>query len=173
MKLLAKYQDDQYPKQTITHVRKTVRAIVFNNDKKIALHHLDGHDDFGYRNYYETPGGGVKKGERLIDALKREIKEELGASIKNIKPVGRIVDYYNLIGQCNNIFYYMCEVDDDNIGKHFDDYENVLIKETVWVDIDTALKLMENMNKAPLEILVARKDSLILKTIKEKYIEMF
>jgi nucleoside triphosphatase len=32
------------------------------------------------------PGGGIEPNEKMIDALRRELKEELGIEIKEIKP---------------------------------------------------------------------------------------
>ncbi len=37
--------------------------------------------------YYYLPGGHVEFGELIEDALKREIMEELGVEVKNIKPL--------------------------------------------------------------------------------------
>jgi 8-oxo-dGTP pyrophosphatase MutT (NUDIX family) len=54
--------------------RPSVYGIIFNDDRtKILLSkQWDG---------YDYPGGGVKKGERLAEALKREVHEEVGVTI--------------------------------------------------------------------------------------------
>ncbi len=43
---------------------------------------------------WEFPGGHVESGERPMDALRREIGEELGISIKNIKPFMQLKHSY-------------------------------------------------------------------------------
>jgi colanic acid biosynthesis protein WcaH len=43
---------------------------------------------------YWTPGGRVLKGERLIDAVKRKVKEETGLTIKPISMVGFYEDFF-------------------------------------------------------------------------------
>jgi 8-oxo-dGTP pyrophosphatase MutT (NUDIX family) len=52
----------------------SVYGIIFNDNRtKILLSkQWDG---------YDYPGGGVKKGERLSEALKREVYEEVGVAI--------------------------------------------------------------------------------------------
>lgn len=157
MRLLAKYIDDQYPKTKITHTRLTVRAFVINDDKKVALQHLYCDDIFGHRDYYETPGGGVKDNESLIEALKRELKEELGARVDCIEEIGRVIDYYNLIQQRNDIYYYFCHVVEMSEPK-YDIEESKYLDKTVWVDVEEAIKIYENMDKYPLEKLVSRRE---------------
>lgn len=70
--------DDQYPCHGYTHQREIVRAFVYNEKNEFAIEHIFGEDIFGKRDYFETPGGGVEKGESLEDALIREIEEEIG-----------------------------------------------------------------------------------------------
>ena len=43
---------------------------------------------------YWTPGGRVLKGEKLVDAVKRKVKEETGLTIKPISVVGFYEDFY-------------------------------------------------------------------------------
>jgi len=57
-----------------------VAALIFNQKGKVIL--LKSHK---WRNKYVIPGGHVELGERFEDALKREIKEETGLNIFDIK----------------------------------------------------------------------------------------
>ncbi len=68
-------------------------AVAFiSDDKKILLHNRakDGKSRFGEN--WGLIGGRVEKNETPLDALKREIKEELGFEIKDSK---YIADYYS------------------------------------------------------------------------------
>ncbi|MCF0117739.1 MAG: NUDIX hydrolase, partial [Bacilli bacterium] len=78
MKLVASLKDDQYEDNGYNHERKVVRCILLNNKNEVCLEHIYDDDMFGHRDYYETPGGGIKEGEDLKSALKREIIEEIG-----------------------------------------------------------------------------------------------
>lgn len=51
-------EDNEYPKQKLTHVRKIARAVVLSKEEKIAIIHLKRNDIFGDYDYYELPGGG-------------------------------------------------------------------------------------------------------------------
>ena len=96
-----------YPKSEIKRIRKTVRAILVNDKKEIGLIHILGKDKFGDRNHYETLGGGVNDNEDLITSLIREVKEEAGYTIKNIKPLGKISIEYFILNRIDegNFFY--------------------------------------------------------------------
>lgn len=67
-------------------------------------------DDFGKGTFIETSGGGVEAGEDLTTALKRELKEELGANIDIICKIGTVSDYYNLINRHNINNYFLCKI---------------------------------------------------------------
>lgn len=110
MKIIARYIDDQYEYQKHDHTRKIVRAILYNDKKEICLIHIVGDDIFSHRDVLETPGGGVEKGETLLDALRRELLEEVGAEIDDIKEIGRVIDYYNLIKRKNDNHYYLAHL---------------------------------------------------------------
>lgn len=145
MPILAHLVDDQYENNGIDHIRRTVRAVVLKNNK-IALHKIYAKEDyFGPRNYYELPGGGVKDGESLEEALIRECAEELGLVVEIRTKIGRIDDFYNLIKQENHNYYFICEV----VGKtekQITEREKHLIQKTVWVSFDKAIALY---NKSP------------------------
>lgn len=155
-------KDNEYPFLGIDNIRKVVRAIVINDDNKIALHHIFATDIFGERDYYETPGGGVDKNETLLDALKRELNEELGArEIEIISKLAVVEDYYNLIKRKNINHFYLVKC--LKIEKpHFTDGEKRLIKDTIWVDIDTAIEIYNSTKRTKISSLVINRELPIL-----------
>ena len=78
-------------------VRKASRAVLFNSLNQIAL-------PFVSKNmYHKLPGGGIEKGESIIEALNREIIEEVGAKIDIISEIGTIIEYRDKFNQVANI----------------------------------------------------------------------
>lgn len=66
------------PRQQYPH--PTVGAIILNPKGEILLI-----KSCKWRNKYVIPGGHIELGEKMINSLKREIKEEVGLKIYNIK----------------------------------------------------------------------------------------
>lgn len=67
--------------------RKTVRAVILNDHKQALMLYSNTFDD------YTFPGGGIKFKENQETALRRELKEELGATqIHIIKPLGYTIE---------------------------------------------------------------------------------
>jgi ADP-ribose pyrophosphatase len=66
----------QYPEPT-------VGALIFNPEGKLLL--CRSHK---WENKYVIPGGHIELGERMEDALKREILEETGLTVYDIKLIG-------------------------------------------------------------------------------------
>jgi A/G-specific adenine glycosylase len=71
-------------KKAIPHI--TVTAAVIQLDGKVLLARRPAHGLLG--GLWEFPGGKQEPGEELIEALKREIREELGAEIRVGEPFG-------------------------------------------------------------------------------------
>ena len=69
-------------------MRIGVGAIVINKDNKIFV---GKRKDFPINNKWQMPQGGVKDGENLVVALKRELEEE--TSIKSIKILKEIDEW--------------------------------------------------------------------------------
>ena len=169
MKVINKLTDDQYETSIITHSRKIARAILINDENKICLLHVFGDDDFGHRDYYETPGGGVNDDEDIKKAVIREIKEETGFNSIILKEIGIVEDYYNLIHRHNINHYFLLKATSYE-KENLEEYEKTIIESKVWVDIDTAISLYEKMNKDKLEILVKNRELPIL-LLAKKYIK--
>lgn len=66
--------------------RIAARAILQNNDGLYAVMYAKKF------NLYTLPGGGVFKGESVIAALKREIKEETGSTCEDIEELGIVYE---------------------------------------------------------------------------------
>lgn len=82
--------------------KKRVTAIVVK-DKKMLLVHRKKQG----KEYWVVVGGGVEDGEKLEEALKREVLEETGLKVLNYSYLGEE------IGEFEDLFYYYtCEVEE-------------------------------------------------------------
>lgn len=159
-------EDNKYPFKGIDNIRNVVRAIVINDENKIALHHIFCSDIFGERDYYETPGGGVEENEDLLSALKRELNEELGAKeLIKIKHLAVVEDYYNLIKRKNINHYFVVKCSKFEDVK-FTDNEKRLIDKTIWININDAIDLYKNTKRTNISSLVIDRELPILLLVK-------
>ena len=87
-----------YSDTDIVYKRPSSRAIIIKNGK-IALVYSNKY------NYYKFPGGGINESEDKIDALIREVKEEVGLIVikKSIKEYGEVKRIQK--SNFNQIFY--------------------------------------------------------------------
>lgn len=154
-------KDEQYPLDYIDHNRYIARAVIINNDRKIAILHVVRNDIFGNYDYYELPGGGVNNNERPEEAVVREAHEETGVSAFIVDKIGVVDDYYNLIHRHNINYYFLLKI------KHFghrtlEEYEKSMIKETLWVSIDEAIEKFKEMPSSGVSLLVKNREVPIL-----------
>ena len=154
-----------YPKSEIKRIRKTVRAILVNDKKEIGLIHILGKDKFGYRDHYETLGGGVNDNEDLITSLIREIKEEAGYTIKNIKPIGKINIEYFILNRIDEGNFFYAEID-EYIGNSLEDYEKEIFDKVEWFSLSEIAKLYKkevfNVGK-----MIHKRDYFMINKVKE------
>ena len=101
-------EDTEWPKEYIDHDRVIARAIVFDDEGYFYFLRVERDDDFGKGIFIETAGGGVEPGEDLLEAITRELREELGAEVEMLGRIGVVSDYYNLIHRHNINNYYLC-----------------------------------------------------------------
>ena len=128
----------------------SVRGIVNYNDKIVLIHRIKTKDDGTVRDYYVTPGGKIEENESREEALRREIKEELGIEIE-IKDLCLELDDrdYNDSFQ----YFYNCNYKAGELGTgdgpEFTDKENYKgVFEIVLVDE----KEISNLNLVPEKI---------------------
>ena len=166
MPKVLKFKDDQYMFTGVSHTREIVRAILIDENNNVCLEKLLDDDGFGPRDYYETPGGGIKPGESHYDALHREIAEEVGYKCQVLEHIADVHDYYNLIGRKNyNYFYLVRRL--EKVEQHLEPDEKIRIQKIIWVPIDEAIKLYENMQNVLVGKIVKQRELPILKMAKE------
>ena len=108
--IMLELKDDQWPFTYTDHDRTIVRAIVVDDAGSFYFVRAVRDDDFGAATLIETSGGGVERGEALTEAIRRELREELGAEVEILAKIGVVSDYYNLIHRHNINHYFLCAV---------------------------------------------------------------
>ena len=110
----------------------TVSAVIINNDEEILLCKSKK-----WHNKYVIPGGHIELGEKMEDALKREVMEETGLSVSDIKLLG-IQEFINSDSFTEDKHFisldFLCRTENKNVTL------NDEADEYVWVDIN---KVME------------------------------
>lgn len=67
--------------------REAARAVLLDQKGRVYLMNVSKHG------YHKLPGGGVDKGEEILEALERELMEEVGCNADVIAELGIIVEY--------------------------------------------------------------------------------
>ncbi|MEK7614519.1 MAG: NUDIX domain-containing protein [Patescibacteria group bacterium] len=127
-----------HPIGTSYKERKASRAIVFDKDKNVALLYSTKKD------YYKLPGGGVEKKETIASALKRELLEEIGCSVENIRELGIIEEYRNKFELHQLSYCFLADILGDKSTPHFEEDEIAEGFEPVWMSIEEAIKTLES-----------------------------
>ena len=120
--------------------RKAARAIIYSGQKILMVYSTVNEE-------FKFPGGGVKTGESLTDALKREVLEESGmADILIRKNFGKIIEYRKPYEKQYDVFqmssyYFICSLPQNAVQQatRLDDYEIDLGFTPKWVELKEAL----------------------------------
>ncbi len=166
MKYVFHFQDPYYPFSYIDHRRIIVRAVVLNENNEAALLHVVSDDKFGHRDCFELPGGGKKESEGFHQGVLREVQEETGFAGKIIKFIAKVDDFYNLIHRNNKNYYYLIKTT-GYVGEAKEEYEKRVIQELLFVPIDRAIELVNNVEDDGVGLLIKQRELPILKLAKE------
>ena len=166
-KLNLRLQDREFPFAYIDHDREIARGIVFDEEKNFYFVRIHRDDSFGKATLIETSGGGVEKGESLEMAIKRELKEELGAEVEILREIGIVSDYYNHVHRHNINHYFLCKV--RSFGeKNLMPYEiRDFHMETLKLSYEEAIKEYEKCSNTKLGRLIAQREVPVLEEVKK------
>lgn len=103
-------RDTEWQDTGTDHDRLIVRAVVVDHEGFCYFVRVRRNDQFGRATLIETSGGGVEAGEDLPTAIRRELREELGADVDVLMKIGVVSDYYNLIRRHNINNYFLCKI---------------------------------------------------------------
>ncbi len=113
------------------------RAIIVK-DNLIALQK-------GSNGEYKFPGGGIEEGETKVEALIREVQEEVGLVVieESVKELGEVIEMRKDVKNENQkyicySYYYSCSVKDETVECNRSQSEVERDFRLAWVDIKEA-----------------------------------
>ena len=171
--LALELRDDQWPYTYTDHDRQIVRAMVTDGAGWFYFVRARRDDEFGKAVLIESSGGGVEPGEDLETAIRRELREELGAEVEILCPLGLVSDYYNLIHRHNLNHYFLCRV--LSFGERHltrDEVEDFHLS-TLKLGYEEAVREYELRACTPLGRLLAARELPVLRRAKELLEERF
>jgi 8-oxo-dGTP pyrophosphatase MutT (NUDIX family) len=160
-------EDNEWKFEYVDHDRQIARAIVFDDLGYLYFVRAFRDDDFGKATLIETSGGGVEAGEELTQAIKRELKEELGIEVEIVCKIGVVSDYYNLIHRHNINNYYLCKVSsfgEKNLTK--DEIESFHLS-TLKMTFEEVVREYEKCSNTKIGRLIANRELPILERAKQ------
>lgn len=160
-------QDTEWPFTYTDHDREIVRAIVVDDEGYFYFNRLERDDMFCHGTVIETAGGGVETGEELDAAIRRELKEELGAEVEILAEIGTVSDYYNLIHRHNINHFYLCRAASFGDTAMTEAEVNAFHLSTLKLTYDEALAEYQRCRDGALGRLIAARELPILERAKE------
>ncbi len=129
--------------------RQGARGIVVRADGKIALFNK------AKMNEYKLPGGGIEQGEQPDVAFAREVAEEVGCTVKNVKPLGYTVEEKGQTNFTQTSYVFVAELDKVLSAPNFTEKEINEGAQFIWVTPKQALKLvsesLHNLQDSPVD----------------------
>ncbi len=110
--------------------RIACRAVIFDGSRVLIIRESNKYADGTNVGKYDFPGGRISPGEKVMDALKREVLEEAGLVVTSAVPF--YVDEWHPVihGQPTQIIgiFFLCTVENTAValGNDFDAFEWIL-----------------------------------------------
>lgn len=117
-------------------IRKAVRCYLIKDNKVVVIKYKQGNKKEGY---YDIPGGKIEEGEKPVKTAIREMKEETGLKVKNLKYKGNMIIEYP-----NRTFDFDVFITNESEGEPQEFEENA----SEWMEIEKLLqkeKILSNI----------------------------
>jgi len=139
------------------HTRIGVYGMFFSKDKILLIKKSRG----PYKGKYDLPGGGIEYGEKIEDALKREIREETGAFVVDYKFFSVNENYCQYLNSKDETLelhqiglYYLVSLDiknlkvcadgHDSLGAEEVEVEKLNADNTASIALETIIKFLKS-----------------------------
>jgi 8-oxo-dGTP diphosphatase len=114
-------------------MRLVVAAVVEREDRRLLIGQRRGDDSSALK--WEFPGGKVREGEGLEEALARELREELGVTVLKSREIGRVRHKYADTPEELEIHFFAAQIAEKEITpRAFEQIAWVLPKELAGYD---------------------------------------
>lgn len=148
-------------------LRKSGRAIIFNDKGEVAIQFSSKY------NYHKLPGGGLDDGETTLEALHREVKEEVGCEIEVGEMVGVTIEYRNQLDLLHISYCYLTKVKGEVGEPAWEEGEIEEDFKIIWIQLKEAIKLMEKENPEKIKNkFIVKRDLEFLKEAKKMLQEL-
>ena len=93
------------------HIRPLALCVLSKDDRYLVA---DGYDPEKDQVFYRPPGGGIDFGETSEEALRREIREEMGFEIRNTRRLGVLENIFTFAGRRGHEIVFVYDADPVN-----------------------------------------------------------
>ena len=155
--------DNLYDDKRPNVYREACRGIIFKDNKLLMVY-------CEYFNDYSFSGGGLEKDEDKIVCLKRELEEELGVIVDNVKPFCELTEktmsmYYYMHKLEKKNYFFTCDIVGE-VESKLEDYEKEIFDKVEWFSIleieNLYKKEVENVGK-----MIHKRDYFMINKAKE------
>lgn len=143
--------------------RKAARAVLLDKEGQVYLLNV------GKYSFHKLPGGGIKKDEGIIEALKRELLEEVGCKAEIITEIGSVIEYKKFAGKKQTSYCYLARQVGEQVESALEESElEDGMSEVKAKNIDEAIQLVQNDAPQNMDgVFIKKRDLAILEATKE------